>query len=83
MTEKTMLYGSIEIGKASIDVNVFLRNEDPNFLCNKTDKCQIPLKKSPILSGKKIFNFSDEKQTINMDDTINIHPNQAFVYALE
>ncbi|MCK5896799.1 MAG: hypothetical protein KAG20_08340, partial [Cocleimonas sp.] len=83
MIGEAILYGSIEIDAASIDVDVILKNKDEGFLCNKRHKCQIPLKKSPILAGKKVFNFSNKNQTINIDDTINIHPNQEFIYILE
>ena len=83
MIGEEILYGSIEIDAASIDVDVILKNKDEGFLCNKRHKCQIPLKKSPILAGKKVFNFSNKNQTINIDDTINIHPNQEFIYILE
>lgn len=83
MIDKEILHGSVKIGTVLMDVNVFLKNENKSFLCNEIHKCQIPLKKSAIIAGKKVFNFSNNNQSINIDDTVNIHPNQEFVYFLD
>lgn len=79
--EEQYLYGSLKIESPSVMLVVTIRGND--MACSRNQPCKTPIKNDRIRSGEKVINFSNEKKKINIDNTINIHPNQDYIIILE
>lgn len=75
------LYGSLHIESPSVTLTVKIAGSDST--CTSSNLCKTPVKNDKIRAGEKITNFTHQQKKINIDNTINIHPNQNFILYLK